>query len=173
MKKLVSIVFVLATLLTPGCSFVAELADPYPTDAELEKRFKENREAFDELVQMFQENAELWQFDSDGKALLDFNKPASLPQTRTERYSELMKQTGILSINRNHSSEGEPPRPAIYMKVWQVPNMVIGTKSKLYVYKLGSGTNLVESLDKSYRSGQDANDSKKINEDWSLYLDIW
>ncbi len=170
---LIVIILIVLSLLTTGCRFFEELGNPYPTDAEMEKRFNDNRAAFDELVQMYKENAELWQFDSDGKALLDFGKPTSLPQTRADRYRELMKQTGILTINRYHPSEGQSPSPTIYMRVWLVPNMVIGTKAKFYVYKLGGGTRSVESLDKSYRSGQDANHSKKINEDWSLFLDIW
>lgn len=173
MKRSILLIPALILLLTTGCKFFEELGNPYPTDAELEKRFNDNREAFDELVQMFKENAELWEIDADGKALLDFGKPTSLPQARADRYRELMKQTGILNINRLHPSVGQPPSPTIYMRVWLVPNMVIGTKSKLYVYKSWHQKNVVESLDKIYAGGDDAGHYKKINDDWSLFLDVW
>ena len=128
-QKTTALIFILISFLTPGCSFVAELRTPYPPDAEMEKHFNDNRETFEEIVQMFQENAELWQLDADGKAWVDFEKPASLPQLRSDKYRELMKRTEILTMYRHHPSEGQPPSPAIYMKVWQVPNMIIVTKS--------------------------------------------
>lgn len=166
-------VLISIALLVSGCSIIHELATPYPTDDVMERRYAENVSAFESLVTLFKEDLHLFEVKQDGTAWLSFNVATTMSAERRESYRELLVKLKVLSISRRPSATGPEREKDIHFKAWHVSGFIIGGQTKYYVYKLGTGTTPVDSLDKLKFSGGDANASKKINEAWSLYLDIW
>lgn len=168
-----AITLLLILLFVPGCSAVAEFANPAPSDAVLEKRLRDRREDFEELVRMFQQDSKLYRIDQNGVAMVDLANVATLPPDRSDSYRVLMLRAGVNNISRRFPNTDEPPSPTINFSIWRVEHNFFGFKEKQYVYKISGAGRMVDSLDKIYRTGEDANAYKKIDDDWSLYLDVW
>lgn len=160
MKKSFYIFFIFLLVFMSGCN-------TYPPDALLEQRFQANKEDFEKLVKMFQADSRLFQISLDKGALESFDKEAQIPEERLLEYKKILSKLGIEYIERYEK------RQDIFLRVWSSPNLFIGGKSKYYVYDEKDVKNTVNSLDEIYRSGQEANEMKKIEGNWYLYLDVW
>jgi|GEM_PF-5458015 len=165
------LLLIFATSLA-GCATTAEVFDPYPTDSQMIEALIANRSKCEVLVQMFEEDSGLSHFDSNGETgSVDKIPVTSLPEQRKQSYLELMKATGVRNISRNRYDSTDR---SILLQVWWVPNGIfLSSKSKYYLYKDSHQTKLVESLDDVYAEGRDANDTRRIDSNWSLYLDVW
>ena len=81
-----------------------------------------------------------------------------------------MKGTGVRNISRYPPAAEDN---TILLQVWWVRNGIfLFSKSKYYLYKNARQDRSVESLDAVYAEGRDANDTRRIDSDWSLYLDL-
>jgi len=157
--------------LVAGCSKVNEVFDPYPSDDLSIESFNRNKDSFERLAKIFGEDSSLWSIDATGNPRFG-DQPALEPsEIRKQEYIKLMKTTGVRSISRHiHTPEDK----SIYFQMWWVRNgPFIGSKSKYIVYKDGNTRGFVASLDEIFANGRDANESRQIDADWSLYLDVW
>lgn len=141
-------------------------AATYPTDSELEIRFVEKRAKFNSLLKLFKEDSHVSRVNSGG-VWADFDKPAEVPAERLEAYMELFGELEIRSIHRY------PVRGSVELRVWSSKRLLIGGKTKSYVFDPGYTGKLTYSLDEVYRSGVDANHYKSLGDNWYVYLDVW
>lgn len=160
MKKSFYLFFIFSLVFMGGCN-------AYPPDDLLERRFQENKADFEKLIKMFQEDSNLFQISLDKGALESFYKKAQISEERLLEYKKILSKLGIEYIERYEK------RQDIFLRVWSSPSLFIGGKSKFYVYDEKEVKNTVDSLDEIYRSGQEANEMKKIKGNWYLYLDVW
>lgn len=142
------------------------LHNPAPKDKELENRFFANRTDFEKLVCLVQADSNLKRFSTSYDGQLDYKSRSNLSEDRIKAYEELMGKLQIQEISRWDQGN------TVYFQVWWTSHLVIGNKSKYYVYLENPPEKLVDSLD--IRVGNnDANDYKKIEANWYLHLDIW
>lgn len=140
----------------------------YPTDAELEARFNQNRQDFESLLKLFLEDTKLtYVTKRTERALIEYEFDPVIPTERFERYQQLLSKVGAYKISRNRGSND------VYLHVWSSSNLFIGGQKKDFVYDPDfSGTPAI-SLDEIYKSGTDASQHKKLDGSWYLYLDVW
>lgn len=169
LRLVVLIVLILGLLA--GCSNVNEVLDPYPSDDLSIESFNRNKQSFERLAKIFGEDTSLWSIDATGTPRFGDQPALELSEVRKQEYIELMKTTGVRNISRHIFT---PDDKSIYFQIWWVGNGgFIGSKSKYIVYKDGNTGEFAESLDELFASGRDANHSRRIDADWSLYLDVW
>jgi hypothetical protein len=160
--------------LISGCAKIHEIVSPYPPDEKLIKLLTDNKESFETLVKLFEEDADLLSVDAEGADRvwrLGGREPGNLSEGRRRKYIDLMRALGVRSISRH--IEPRPEDKSIFLQMWWVKNgPFLFSKSKYLVYK-ENPEHLVESLDPIYKSGRDASEFRRIDDDWSLYLDVW
>lgn len=153
-------------VLLVGSIFVCACSDVgYPPDRVMEEKFHSCEEDFVRLVRLFKEDANLHKLDYDSTRSFGDLKTI-VPEQRMEVYRGLLTKLGVESLSRNERT-GQ-----IYLMVWSRPHMVIGSKSKFYVYAEKPPEPLVDSLDELVK-GTDAQAYKRIAHNWYLYLDVW
>lgn len=159
----------LLVVLPVGCGLAAMFINPYPTDAEMEAFLRDNRGDFETLARMVEEDKELTIITEEREFWSEYGVSTPINNERKRTYIDLMSNLNILRIDA-YQMKGTR---SIFMMTWTTPNMIFGAKSKFYAYKFHTPVEEVESLDKIYRGGGDSAASKKIDELWSLKLDIW
>ena len=100
------------------------LKNPYPTDDALIRRFDSNKESFDKLVQMFQEDFNLLRINLKDNAWKSYEIRANLKEERLSEYKSLLTKLNIEQLERYEN------RKDIYFRVLANPNIFIGGKSK-------------------------------------------
>ena len=159
MTKLKFIILISGTLLITACS-------SYPTERELENKLRVNQAAFDRLVAMFREDANLSEVNSQ-VAKLSWNTEANIPDERMAEYRNSLEELNLINIRRGERSGN------IYLTAWYRSGFLIGGTTISYVHVQSPPSRLVDSIDTVLRSGQDADVFKRINDNWYLHLDIW
>ena len=154
------IVLLVGCILACGCSNVG-----YPSDRTLDEKFRSCEADFVKLVSLFKEDAKLHKLDYESTRSFGDLKTI-IPEQRMEEYRGLLTKLGVKSLTRDERT-GD-----IYLLVWSRPHMVIGSKSKFYVYAEKPPEPLVDSLD-GLANGTDALAYKRITHHWYLSLDIW
>ena len=160
-----ALLFLISSIL--GCGKILNTYDPYPKDEVLQNNFYANKEDFDELVRLFQEDSSIFCINSQDE-VVDFDKnKTNIASSRLDEYKRLFSKLHIQQINRSKFDQH------ISLRVWGIPNFLFRGKSKYYVFMETPPKNLESFLDDIYESGRDSNDFKKIEENWYLYLDVW
>lgn len=173
MKRLAAKIVVFAIALGLSLFFVCFLYPTvhseisYPTDSRLESRFANSRDDFEALLVLFKEDRHLRSFDSASLGWIDFGEPADLPDERVRTYKTLLDKLGVTKVQRRIG------HTRVEMQVWASRNFFIGEKYKYIVFDPDYSGPLVDSLDKVFRSGQDANQHKRLEKNWFIYIDIW
>lgn len=139
----------------------------YPTDASLERRFFGNKQDFNTLLALFQDDRILRSVNRGDGAWIDFGEQAELSRDRLQRYNELLEKLEIQSIRRFPGSE------SVELRVWSSANLFIGGKYKYFVHDPNRTGPLTDSLDEIFSSGIDANHYKRLEQNWYIYLDVW
>jgi hypothetical protein len=156
----------LHTILLIGCISVCGCSNVgYPSDRTLSEKFRSCEADFVKLVSLFKEDANLRKLDYESTRSFGDLKTI-IPEQRMEEYRGLLTKLGVESLTRNEKS-GD-----IYLLVWSRSHMVIGSKSKSYVYAEKPPEPLVDSLD-GLVNGTDALAYKQITRHWYLFLDVW
>lgn len=114
---------------------------------------------------MFKEDSHLFKLDHES-AFTSWDTKADLPQQRMDEYRQLLTKLNVISVNRRE------PSGDIALLVWTRRHMIIGTKSKYYLYAETPPEPLVDSLDELV-GGADAFAHKRISNNWYLLLDVW
>jgi hypothetical protein len=151
----------------PGCKKISGNLTTYPTDELLERSFYSNKEDFNRLIKNFQEDSSLFLVNQQGEVTDFSGNKTNLSTPRINEYKRLLTKLNVLQINRTDYDQ------SIFLQVWQIPNFFIGGKFKYYVFTETPPKDLQTSLDEIYKSGRDANEFKKIEGTWYLYLDVW
>jgi hypothetical protein len=136
----------------------------------MQTMFATNKEDFELLVRMFEEDSNLRSYRLKGGAFRSIDEKADLPPDRDEQYRDLLIKLNLKWISRVIVSGSHTD---IHLQAWWVKNGWIQSKSKDFVYTKHAPLLVVDSLDEVYESGRDANHHKKIDENWYLYLDVW
>ena len=170
-RRFFAIVAVFIVGLGSACWKVRQALDPYPPDAVSIESFNRNREHFKELIDLLEKDSNISNIDANGRATSRDVKPLEFPEARRQRYIELMNATGALHVSRTSWKQDSK---TVFFQMWWVPNgLLMQSKAKYLVYKIDTEPQFVDSLDPIYESGRDANEFRRIDDDWSLYLDVW
>ena len=153
-----------------GCASISVIFDPYPNDESMQATYISNKGDLDVLVKMFKEDSNLRLFSLEKGAVSASDQRLKLQAERESRYREILTKVGVSKIYRIPESDVHKD---FYMQVWWIRNGWIQSKSKYFVYTENPPAGVVESLDDVYANGRDANDLKRIDENWYLYLDVW
>jgi hypothetical protein len=156
--------FILLFVFVGGC----RTSEPYPTDEFLERQFFSNKADFEKLVQMFSEDSNLFKVDAEKGTIEWADNKGEPPKYRLIEYKKLLSKLNLKLILRYTNNK------EIYLLTWHESNSFVGGKSKYFVFSENDGfANPKPSLDEIYKSGKDANDQRKIEGNWYLYLDVW
>ena len=166
---MIGVLFLVA--FASSCGKVHQVFHPYPTDEVLIETLDRNRALFEEIIKLLNEDQGIRRIEMDGKVSSHDLTTLGLSEDRRQRYLSLMKAAGTLQLERWTWTEN---KETISFQMWWVPNgPLFGSKSKFLVYKDNTTKEYVASLDPIYASGGDANSSRRIDENWSIYLDVW
>jgi len=153
-------------ILLVGCILVCGCSDVgYPPDRVMDEKFRSCEADFIRLVSLFKEDANLARLDYESTRSFGELKTI-VPERRMEEYRGLLRKLGVESLSRDERT-GD-----IYLMAWSRTHMVIGSKSKSYVYAEKPPGPLVGSLDELVK-GTDAMAYKRITHNWYLHLDVW
>ena len=150
--------------LLGGCSSTSG----YPPDHLLEARFRNHEAEFSRLLNIFKVDSHLFLVDSEA-AYSARNTRAVITEERLEEYQRLLSKLELDYIARTNNHEGHEE---ISLRAWTRPHLLLGAKSKFYIYREIPPSPLVESLD-GLVGGTDAYAYKRIAENWYLFLDVW
>ncbi len=140
--------------------------NPYPTDQVLINRLDQDRNDFVKLINLFKEDSQVKKIYIKGA----FESESASQNPRIEKYQKLMKKLDVLEIRRFNSEQ-------IYFEVWVSQTSFVGGNYKGYVFNEDTSSELyVDSLDDLFNSlkiNDEVYGLRKIDENWSLYLDVW
>ena len=165
--KFILVLLLLSLPLIFACRKISDNFVSYPTDEILEKNFHLNKVDFNKLIKKFQEDSNLLRVNEQDQVRDSLGNKANLSPSRLSEYKRLFSKLKVQQINRVEYDR------SIFIRVWGIPNFFIGGKSKYCVFTETPPPNLETSLDDIYKSGRDANEFKRIGENWYLYLDVW
>ncbi len=149
---------------------LADLRRPFPTDAELIKRFTDHRKEFDQVVSMAKDDKELVRVAPDftwTTSSVAWPRPDSelgFSKARWDAYRRLFR---MLAVEAGVLRPWEH-RDAIYLLV-QTKGLVTGGSTKGYAYSDAPLDPRCQSLDQPLRG--DGVCFKPIDEKWYIYLE--
>ncbi|PYL67861.1 MAG: hypothetical protein DMF28_08100 [Verrucomicrobia bacterium] len=151
---------------------MADLRQPFPTDAELRERFTQLRRDFEKLVTMAQEDNEVIRIAPDftwTTSNMGWPRPQSELGFTLERWNEYRRLFQILGLEAGILRPCDHPN-AIYLIV-QTKGLSVAGSSKGYAYSEIPLEPHCESLDQDRGSTETGICFKPLGGKWYLYLD--
>ncbi len=154
-----------------GCFL--QSASSHPADADLEKRFHENRKDFDELIEMSKSDSKVVRISLDFTWLdnsVAWPRPKSelgFSEERWNQYRSVFKKLGL-----NEGIARPLDTDTTYL-IGSTEGLVTGGSSKGYAYSAKELPTVSGSLDDYERSSPKTRPAyKRIEENWYLYYDF-
>jgi hypothetical protein len=140
-------------------NFFGLFDENFPTDAEMESKFYENRDVFGQLLQMSREDSiESRIIYNSARNNSSEYKPIELSEEKWQKYKDIFAR---LNLNRGMARDSSG---SIYLYVY----MSGGQKG--YIYSKDNQEPVVNSLDDKSLLKKNAFASKKLDGNWYIYL---
>ena len=159
----------------------------HKTDAELEKNFLQNRENFNRLAKLVEEDKDLWRVSAtslgigwkfevntrDEKNSTRLAKNEEINETRRNEYAQLLKKLGLVGLTQSKIPEGT----GIFFVSTHRRTDATDTDTKGFAYITGNRpasvkNSLDEFNDNAHTSGDPSPEYKSLNDNWYLFFSL-
>lgn len=176
---------VLLTFFLFNFAGACNISASHKTDAEMEKSFAQNREDFDRLAKLVEEDKNLWRVSAasfgigwkfevyarDEKNSIRLAKDEEIGEARRNEYARLLKKLGLLGLTQTKTPEGI----GIFFASTTRQTDATDSDTKGFAYIIGGKPNAVrnsldEFNDNARTSGDPAPEYKNLKDNWYLFF---